>query len=155
MLWAGIKWNFLSKNFLSKKHLWFVVLLFLFYFWIKIPLYACFNVLVKIFWVNFNFISLSFSVVVFILFLLTSNWRLLLGLLKNSVVTGIPMIINKSIVLTKCHNLLIDFYVFVSFLSLDNFLLFILYTCKSQYDVIFDRVPCTMSLSYIAFIDAR
>ena len=150
MLWAGIKWNFLSKNFLSKKHLWFVVLLFLFYFWIKIPLYACFNVLVKIFWVNFNFISLRFSVVVFILFLLTSNWRLLLGLLKNSVVTGIPMIINKSIALTKCHNLLIDFYVFVSFLSLDNFLLFILYTCKSQYDVIFDRIPCTMFFSYIA-----
>ena len=64
------------------------------------------------------------------------------------------MIINKSLVPGTFHNSLIDFSVFVSFLSLDHFLLFILYVCKSQYDVIFDRIPCTMSLSYIAFIDA-
>ena len=127
--------------------MWFAVLLFLFYFWIEIPLYACSR---KIFWVNFNFIPLGFSVVVFILFLITSNWRLLLRLLKNSIVAGIPMIINKSLVPGTCHNSLIDFYVFVSFLSLGNFLLFILYTCKSQYDVIFDRIPCTMFSSYIA-----
>ena len=43
-----------------------------------------------------------------------------------------------------------DFYIFVSFLSLDNFLLFILYTCKSQYGIIFDWIPCTMILSYTA-----
>ena len=59
------------------------------------------------------------------------------------------MIINKSLVPGTCHNSLIDFYVFVSYLSLGNFLLFILCTCKSQYDVIFDRTPCTMFLSYI------
>ena len=59
-------------------------------------------------------------------------------------------ITNKSLVPGTCHNSLINFYVFVSFLSLGNFLLFILYTCKSEYDVIFDRIPCTMFLSYIA-----
>ena len=154
MLWAGIRWKFHSKKILVKKHLWFAVFLFLFYFWIEIPLYACFNVLVKIIWVNFNFILLGFYVVVFILFLITSNRRLLLRLLKNSIVAGIPMIISKSLAPGTCHNSLIDFYVFVSFLSLGNFLLFILYTCKSQYDVIFNRIPCTMFLSYIA-LDAE
>ena len=64
------------------------------------------------------------------------------------------MIINKSLVPETCHNSLIDFYVFVSFLSLGNFPLFILYTCRNQYDVIFDRIPSTMSLSYVVFIDA-
>ena len=64
------------------------------------------------------------------------------------------MIINKSLVPETCHNSLIDFYVFVSFLSLGNFTLFILYTCRNQYDVIFDRIPSTMSLSYVVFIDA-
>ena len=63
------------------------------------------------------------------------------------------MIINKSLVPGTCHNSLIDFYVFVSFLTLGSFLLFILYTCKSQYDVVFVRIPRTMSLPYIAFID--
>ena len=145
MLWAGIRWNFLSKNILSKST-WFAVLLFLFYFWIKIPLYACFNVLVKIFWVNFNFIPLGFSIIVFIPFLITNNSRLLLRLHKNSLIAGIPMIINNSLVPVTCNNLLIDFYVILSFLSLGNFLLFILYTCKIKYDIIFDR----MYLSYIA-----
>ena len=104
---------------------------------------------------EFQFYSLGLlcCCTLFILFLITSNWRLLLRLLKNSIVAGIPMIINKSLVPGTCHNSLIDFYVFVSFLLLGNFLLFILYTCKSQYDVIFDRIPCTMSLSYTAFID--
>ena len=134
MLWAGIRWKFHSKI-LMKSTCDSQFFLFLFYFWIEIPLYACFNALVKIFWVNFNFILLGFSVVVFILFLITSNRRLLLKLLKNSIVAGIPMIISKSLAPGTCHNSLIDFYVFVSFLSLDNFLLFILYTCKSQYDV--------------------
>ena len=60
------------------------------------------------------------------------------------------MITNKSLVLGTCHNSLVDFCIFVSFLSLGNFLLFILYNCKSQYDVIFDWIHCTMVLSYIA-----
>ena len=60
------------------------------------------------------------------------------------------MILNKYLVPGMCHNLLINFYGFVSFLSLGNFLLFILYICESQYDVIFDRISCTMFLSYIA-----
>ena len=38
------------------------------------------------------------------------------------------MIINKSLVPGTCHNSLINFYIFVSFLSLGNFILFILYT---------------------------
>ena len=63
------------------------------------------------------------------------------------------MIINKSLVPGTCHNSLTDFYVFVSFLPLGSFLLFILYTCKSQYDVVFVRILRTMSLPYIAFID--
>ena len=62
------------------------------------------------------------------------------------------MIINESLVPGMCHNSLTDFYVFVSFLSLGNFLVFI--SVKSQYDVIFNRIPCTTFLSYIAFIDA-
>ena len=76
-------------------------------------------------------------------------------MLKNSVVAGTPMIINKSLVLRTCHNSLIDFYVLVSFLLTGNVLLFIVYTCKSQYDVFFERIPWTMSLSYIAFVDAN
>ena len=60
------------------------------------------------------------------------------------------MTVNKLLVLGTCHNSWIDFYIFVSFLSLGNFLLFVLYICKSQYDVIFDWVPCTMILCYIA-----
>ena len=60
------------------------------------------------------------------------------------------MIVNKSLVLETCHNWLIDFYIFVSFLSLGNSPLFILYTCKSQYDLIFDWILCTMILSYTA-----
>ena len=60
------------------------------------------------------------------------------------------MIINKPLVLGTCHNSLIDVYMFASFLSLGNFPLFILYTCKSQYDLIFDWIPCTMILSYTA-----
>ena len=76
-------------------------------------------------------------------------------MLKNSVVAGTPMIINKSLVLRTCHNSLIGFYILVPFLSTGNVLLFIVYTCKSQYDVFFERIPWTMSLSYIAFIDAN
>ena len=60
------------------------------------------------------------------------------------------MIINKSLVQGTSHNSLIDFYAFVSFLSLRNFIVFILYACKSQYEVIFDKILCTMVLSYIA-----
>ena len=59
------------------------------------------------------------------------------------------MIINRSLVLETFHNSFIDFYIFVSFLSIGNFL-FILYTCKSQCDVIFDWIPSTMILSYVA-----
>ena len=57
------------------------------------------------------------------------------------------MIINESLELGTCHNSLMDFDNFVSFLSLANFLLFFFYTFNSQYDVIFDWVPCTMFLS--------
>ena len=71
-------------------------------------------------------------------------------LLKNLIVAGIPMIINTSLVLGTSHNSLIDFFIFVPFLSLDNFILFILYTCKNQYDKISDWFPCTMILHYIA-----
>ena len=60
------------------------------------------------------------------------------------------MIINKSLVQGTSHNSLIDFYAFVSFLLLGNFIAFILYACKSQYEVIFDKILCTMVLSYIA-----
>ena len=60
------------------------------------------------------------------------------------------MIINKLLALGTCHNSLIDYYIFVSFLSPGNFLLFILYTCKILYAVIFDSIPGTMILSYIA-----
>ena len=140
MLWAGIRWNSLSKNILSKS-----TYDSQFYYY-DIFLFLDRNSLIRLF--------LGFFVVVFILFLITSNWRLLLRLLKNSIVAGIPMIISKSLVPGTCHNSLINCYVFVSFLSLGNFLLFILYTCKTQYGVIFDRIPWTMSLSYIAFIDA-
>ena len=52
------------------------------------------------------------------------------------------MAIGKSLVLGACHNL--DFYIFVSYLSLGNFLLFISYTYESQYDGIFDWITCTM-----------
>ena len=54
------------------------------------------------------------------------------------------MFINKPLALGTCHNSLIDFYMFVSFLSLGNIPLFILYTCESQYDLIFDWIPCSI-----------
>ena len=90
----------------------------------------------------------------FILFLIASSLKLLLRLLKNSIVARIPMIINKSLILGTCHYSLIDFYIFVSFLSPGNSLLFILYTCKSHYGVIFDWIPCTMILMLVS-VDQR
>ena len=124
---------------------------FFYYFWIEISLYACFNVLAKSFLVKLNFFLLGFSVLVFILFLIASNWKLLLRLLKNSIAAGIPLIITKSLVLGMSRNSLMDLYFLVSFLSLGIFFVYFLflYTCKSQYDVILDWIPCTAILSYV------
>ena len=59
------------------------------------------------------------------------------------------MIIKESLGLGRCHNSMIRFYISISFLSLDDFLLFACYTCKRQCDVIFNWIPCTVNLNYI------